>query len=193
MCSGILANVTSFIAMVLIASSYFFNRKNKYLFFQVAGILFLVLSYLFSFEYVAMLGVSVALVRTLVFFVYEQKEKQAPFVWSVMFCFATFVAYIVCVKLNDGKTNRLDTLYVVALCLYAFVFRIKNIKTVRLMCLLPTTMCVIYNIFIGAPVFSALSYLFELLANIVSIAVYYYATNIKISDEHKNYRNSKEK
>ncbi len=189
MYSEILANATSFIAMVLIASGYFFNRKSLYLFFQSAGISFLVLSYFFSLEYFAMLGVSVALIRTLVFYAYERKQKNAPYVWSFAFCSVTVVLYIACLKINGGTFCRLDAVYLFALCGYAFVFRIRNVKTVRFLCLFPTAICVVYNTFIDAPVFSVLSYIFELSANVISIILYYYATNIKITEIPRRNKN----
>ena len=147
-----LAFIVSFIAMVLIAASYFFKKKEKYLLFQLLGIVFLMLSYFFTGEFFAMIGLGIAIMRTLVFFLYEKKEKTAPL-------------------LRTAKPA--DIIYLSALFGYAFVFRIRNIKTVRFAVLIPTTLSIVYNVVIEAVPFVIISYAFELGANIVSIFKYH--------------------
>ena len=60
----------SFVAMALIVSSYFYRKKVYFLLFQALGTVFLVLSYLFSAEYFAMIGLSVGLCRTVTYFMF---------------------------------------------------------------------------------------------------------------------------
>lgn len=56
----ILAWIASFFAMALVIISYFVRKKEKYLLFQLLGILLLIASYFFSLDWLAVLGLSVA-------------------------------------------------------------------------------------------------------------------------------------
>lgn len=168
-----LAFIVSFIAMVLIAASYFFKKKEKYLLFQLLGIVFLMLSYFFTGEYFAMIGLGIAIMRTLVFFLYEKKEKIAPISLAFLFSALSVLAYFI-VNFGILRTAKpADIIYLLALFGYAFVFRIRNIKTVRFAVLIPTTLSIVYNVAIEAVPFVIISYAFELGANIVSIFKYH--------------------
>lgn len=168
-----LAFIVSFIAMVLIAASYFFKKKEKYLLFQLLGIVFLMLSYFFTGEYFAMIGLGIAIMRTLVFFLYEKKEKTAPISLAFLFSALSVLAYFI-VNFGILRTAKpADIIYLSALFGYAFVFRIRNIKTVRFAVLIPTTLSIVYNVVIEAVPFVIISYAFELGANIVSIFKYH--------------------
>lgn len=168
-----LAFIVSFIAMVLIAASYFFKEKEKYLLFQLIGIVFLMLSYFFTGAFFAMIGLGIAIMRTLVFFLYEKKGKTAPLWIAFLFCGLSALAYFIVNFgiLQTAKPN--DIIYLLALFGYAFVFRIRNIKIVRFTVLIPTVLSIVYNVAIGAVPFVIISYTFELGANIVSIFKYH--------------------
>ena len=49
------------------------------------SLIFLVISYFFTVQFFAMIGLAVGLFRTVTFFVYENKNKQAPIAWSFLF------------------------------------------------------------------------------------------------------------
>ncbi|MBE7068431.1 MAG: hypothetical protein E7381_03920, partial [Clostridiales bacterium] len=53
--------------------------------FQSAGIVFLTVSYLFNEAFFAMLGLLLALTRTLVYYSYERKEKVVPLWLGIAF------------------------------------------------------------------------------------------------------------
>lgn len=159
--------------MVLIASSYFFKEKRLYLLLQSLGIVFLILSYLCVGEFFAMIGLSVGLARTLVFFGYEKRDKNAPIELSFLFAFLTLASYFT-VNFGVLKTAKpLDILYLIALIGYAFLFRIRNLKLLRFTIVIPTALSVVYTICSGAVPFVILSYSFELGANILSIFKYH--------------------
>lgn len=168
-----LAFIVSFIAMVLVASSYFFKQKKLYLAFQASGIVFLILSYLFTGEYFAMIGLSIGLARTLLFFDYERRNKSAPIGLAFFFAGVTLAAYFIVDFGILGRAKPLDILYLSALVLYAFVFRMRDLKRLRFAVLAPTSLSVLYNILSGAVPFVIVSYSFELGANIVSIFKYH--------------------
>ena len=160
---------SSLIALGLIVSSYFVSKKILYLIMQGLGIVFLVLSYFFVEEFFAMISLSIGLGRTIVYFIYERKNKKAPVMLAYILSILTIASYFI-VNLWILKTAKpLDIIYLVSLCGYAFTFRIRNLKTMMYVVLIPTSLAVIYNLAILAPIFSILSYSFELIANIVAI------------------------
>lgn len=161
--------VVSFIAMSLIVASYFFKERVWFLLFQALGIVFLILSYFFDGEYFAMVGLTIGLARTLVYFLYERKQKLASVPVAVLFCMLTLAAYGVINLWILGDPKPVDIVNLVALCSYAVLFRIKNVKLMRYLILIPTALSVLYNILCGAAVFVVVSYSFEIAANIYAI------------------------
>lgn len=168
-----LALITSFIAVGLVVTAYFQKKRSLYLLFQSLNLFCLVLSYLFSGEFFAMVGLSVSLLRTLTFFVYEEKQKDAPLILAFVFASLTVAAYFI-VNLWVLKTAKpLDILCLIALVMYSFIFKIKSLKTVRFCMLLPLSISIVYNIFSAATIFVVLSYSIELFADILSICKYH--------------------
>lgn len=176
-----LAFITSLIAMLLIMASYFFKKKELYLLFQAAGMVFLIANYFFTLQFVAMLGLVVGLFRALVFFFYERKDKLAPIAWAFLFSALSIAAYFIAKELEgDNKPNNefewKGMILVVSLALYAFIFRIRDLRLMRFTVLAPTSLALLYNILIRATQsspFAILTYAFELGANIVSILKYH--------------------
>lgn len=167
-----IALYASFIAMLLIVSSYFYRKKSLYLLFQAVGMTFLMASYLFDKEYFAMIGLGVGLFRALTFYVYEKRDKLAPVFWSFLCALLTVACYFL-VNIGVQKTAKpLDILYLCSLILYAFVFRIRDMKKMRLAVLAPTGLAVLYNALIKSSPFVVISYAFEAAANLVAILKY---------------------
>ncbi len=164
-----LSMIASFIALGLIVSSYFVRKKIFYLMLQGIGIIFLVLSYLFIEEFFAMISLSIGLGRTITFFLYEKKDKKAPIWLACLFSGLTIVSYFIVNLWILGTAKSIDIIYLISLCLYAFTFRIRDLKIMRYAVVAPNSLAVIYNIAISAPIFTVLSYAFELTANIVAI------------------------
>jgi len=168
-----LALITSFLSMAFIVVAYFVRKKVYYLLLELLCIVFLVISYFFTAQFFAMIGLAVGLFRTVTFFIYEQKEKRAPIIWSFIFSALTIASYFI-VNLWILKTAQLlDLLCLVALIMYAFIFRIRNLKIVRFTMIVPTVLSILFNVLTHAALFATLSYVFELLANIVSIFKYH--------------------
>ncbi len=159
----------SFVAMALIVYSYFFEKKLYFLTFQALGTLFLVLSYFFSGNFFAMVGLFVGLFRTVSYFLFERKGKQPP-VWLALFvCALTLFAYFI-VNFGVMKTAKpVDVIYLSSLILYALVFRMQNVRRMRYLVVLPTALGLLYNLLVFAPFFSTLSYAFEMGAGVYAI------------------------
>ena len=173
MYNPILALIASFIAMSLIVVSYFVRKKERYLLFQMLGIIFLVISYFFTTQFFAMVGLGIAILRVLTYFLYERKQKTAPIYWAFVYSILTIAGYFVVNICILGTALYIDILLIIASCGYNFVFRIRSLKAVRFLSLIPTILSILYNTASGAAFFVSLSYIFELTADIVSIFRYH--------------------
>lgn len=169
----VLALIASFIAMVFVVFAYFVKKKERYLLFQLLCIVFLILSYFFNAQFFAMVGLTIGLMRTTTFFLYEKKGDRASIKWSFLFSALTLASYCI-INLGILKDAKpLDILCLASLSMYAFIFRIRNLKTVRFLMIIPTVLSILFNILTFAPIFATLSYSFELGANVVSIFKYH--------------------
>lgn len=57
--------------------------------------------------------------------------------------------------------------------MYAFIFRIRDLKIVRFTMSIPTVLSILFNVLTSAAIFTTLTYLFELIANCISIFKYH--------------------
>lgn len=163
------ALVVSFIAMLLIAFSYFMKDKSGFLLFQVIGMVFLMASYLFGGAYFAMIGLGIGLARSVTFYVYEKKDKTPSILWPILFSVLSVVAYVVINLIILKDTKGFDVIYLLSLILYAFVFYIRDLGKMLYFSTIPTALAVLYNVVSRAAVFAVISYTFELGANLVAI------------------------
>ncbi len=173
----ILALIASFIAMSFVVSSYFVKKKSLYLIFQASCILFLMVSYFFTVQFFAVIGLAIALARALIFFAYEKRDKVAPLWLAFAISFVTLACYFI---VNFGivkSAQPYDVLCLLSLVLYAFIFRIRDLKTVRFLMLAPTILSLLFNTLTHAALFASLTYVFELTANVVSIFRYHILGN----------------
>ena len=178
--------------MAFAVASYFVKKKSLYLFFQSLCIVFLIVSYFFTVQFFAMVGLSIGLMRTITYFLFEKKNAVAP-LWIPLVISAVTLASYVIVNFWILKTANLwDILCLLALLFYAFIFRIRNLKTVRYTMLVPLTLSVLYNLVTGAAVFATLSYGFELCANMVSIWKYHIYPELKKTPAGEEKQNSEE-
>ena len=163
-----LSLILSFIGLALVISAYFVKEKRIYLFFQSSCMLFMVVSYLFVCEYFAMVALLVSLSRTITYYLFENADKRAPVWLAFVFSAMTLSVYFIVNIGILGDAKPIDIVCLATQCLYTFVLRIRNLKTVRYLVCIPTVLGVIYNLAINSP-FSVLIYAFEFGANIVAM------------------------
>lgn len=167
-----IALLISFIAMLMYGSSYFFKKKSTYLMLQGFGGLSLVFSYLFMGEYFAMISLFLGLSRTITYFLFEKNDKSIPAWIVVANCAALFLNYLIVNVFILKTANLVDIILVISFCLYAIVFSFRNLQRVRYTITIPLALTVLYNILINAPIFTVISYSFELAVAIVTIIYY---------------------
>lgn len=162
--------IMSTIALVLYCTSYFFDNKKKYLIFQLTGNVFLSFSYLFMGAYFTMVSVAIGIGRGLICYTYEKNNKKVPLYIIVGLCFVTVLSYIVInYIILSGASSPWDILYMVASCMYAVTFAMRNIKLMRYVILIPHMSAVSYNLLVNAPISSAISYGIEFIITVVAI------------------------
>ena len=172
-------------AMCCIIVSYFGKAKTHFMLFQMLAFCGYSLSYLFIEQFFAMASVLLAVVRVAVFFLYEKKDKAVPMWLQTLFAVATLICYIVINPIILKQTRAIDILLVVSNILYTYCFGLRNIKAVRYFMLAPTSLTILYNIFLPATLFVILSYGFELLSDVLSIFKYYVFGKEKAPNEAK--------
>ena len=162
----------SLIGLALIVISYFTKNKGFYLLFQFVGIVFLGLSFLFVENYFTAITTTVGLARTLTVCIYERHDKSAPISMAILFSVLTVAMYFIINWWVLGDTKPLDIINVCSLCLYAFAFRIRNLRIMRYVVIIPILLAVSYNILVASPIFTLLAYISELTANLIAILRY---------------------
>ncbi len=164
-----LSQAAGLITLLMMIISYLFKNKSSFLLCQTIGLAFMFFSYMFENEYFAMVALTVSLSRTVVFYVYEKHDKSASIALSILFSVLIICSYVTvnCVMLKTTKT--IDLLYLIAQIMYAFIFRIRNIKLVRYTVIIPHVFAITYNVILEGMLFVAISYFLELLADIFSI------------------------
>ncbi len=169
----LLADIASYLAMLLVVCSYFTKKKERFLLFQSLCIVFLIVSYFFNVQFFAMVGLAIGLARALVFFAYEKRGRLAPFYWPFLLAGMTLASYFIVNYAILQAADPLDILCLAGLVCYAFIFRIRNLTLVRFLMLVPTVLSILFNILTDAAPGASLTYVFELGANIVSIFKYH--------------------
>lgn len=160
----------STIALILYCGSYFFNNKKKYLILQLSGNVFLSVSYFFMGAYFTMVSVAIGIIRGLVCYTYEKNDKKVPLFMIIGLCFLTVLSYIIInYVVLSGSSSPWDILYMIASCMYAIAFTIRNIKLMRYVMLIPHTSAILYNLLVKAPISSVISYGIEFVITVVAI------------------------
>ena len=182
-----LALAAGFVAMLLVGASYFFPKKNQYLFFQASGIVFLILSYLFDEEYFAMIGLGVALARTITYFALENKDVDTPVWLGLLFSLLTIAAYVV-VNLCILKTAKpIDIICLLSLVGFAMILCIRDLEKVRLLVLIPIALSILYNALSGAAAFITISYSFEFMMSVLAIFKYQIIDKKQTENDHEKH------
>jgi len=177
-------------AMIFVIISYFVRKKSLYLLFQALCIVCLISSYFFNVQFFAMIGLGIGLCRALIFFAFEKRDKDAPIWLAWVVSIATVVSYYIVNFVVLKQAQVWDVLCMLALVMYAFIFRLRDLKTVRFTMLAPTALTIVFNIATHATLFVTLSYVFELGANLISIYKYHIRKDV-VTSVNKNEKEKK--
>jgi hypothetical protein len=78
------------VSIFLVLAGYFVNTKKKQLSLGILANIAIAISFFFLGTYAAFLGIIIATIRTIIFFVYELKLKQVP-VWLIGIIFLVLI------------------------------------------------------------------------------------------------------
>ena len=165
----VLSYIMSIVALCLYSCSYFFNSKKIYLILQLTGNVFLSFSYLFIGEYFTMVSVAIGIARGWLCYTYEKKDKNVPVYVIIGLCSVTVLSYFLINHIILSQSSAWAFLYLIASCMYAVTFSIRNIRVMRYVTLIPHSCAIAYNLLSKAPLSSALSYAIELAVTVVAI------------------------
>lgn len=167
-----LSFLMSAVALALYSFSYFFNNKKQYLILQLTGNVFLSFSYLLIGSYFTMVSVMIGIARGLLCYIYEKNDKRVPVYVILGLCLVTVSSYIIINYVVLSQASVWDFVYLLASCMYAVTFAMRNIRVMRYVILIPHSCAIAYNLLIHAPVTSAISYGIELIITVVAIIKY---------------------
>jgi len=179
------AFVISVLVMLVMCASYFFKKKKIYLAMQGVGITLLMIAYLLQGHYFAMVGLAIGLLRSIVYLLYEWKNKKTPLWWAIAFTVVGVMCYGVINLWILKDTNYFDVIYLLGLAAYAFVFRIRNLVLMRYLVTLPIVLSILYNALAEVGIFVVISYSFELCANVAAIIKHHYFDKNKAKQKVK--------
>lgn len=164
------STVIGFVAMLFAMSSYFVKKKSIFLIAQAGAILSLAFSCLFIEQYYAVVSYGLGLTRVGVFYAFERADKSVP-KWLIALFVGLYLAFYFIVNVAIlNQFNKLDILLVIANVFFTVAFSIRNLTLLRYIFLIPLAISVVYFFMLpGGSLFVIISYMFELLANVVAI------------------------
>lgn len=143
----IISQVIGLGAIVLVLIGYMVNTKKKQLILSILANILIILSFLFLGAYTASLGIVVATIRTIIFFIYELKFKEVPN-WIIS---SVFLLLIFSTAINNIETiNPIDLIPMISLMLFTLGFRIRKLVYMRLFFIIPLIMFLVYDLIIFA-------------------------------------------
>lgn len=163
----IISQVIGFIALILVMSSYFVGTKKKQLTITIVSNLLVAVSFGFLGTYTACIGMVIATLRIIIFFVYELKLKEVPeWMMGLIFLVLVFNSAIFI------PFPIMDLLPMISLMLYTLGLRIKKLIYMRIFFILPSIIFLIYDISVFAYT-DALLKVLELIAITVSVSRFF--------------------
>ena len=140
----IISQVIGLIAICVDITSYLVKTKKKQLICIIISNIFISASFLFLGTYAACIGIVIATIRTIIFFLYELKLKQVP-VWVISIIFMVLIAN------SAVLMNSLwDLLPMFSLMLFTLSFRVRKVVYMRLCFIIPMLMFFAYDLYIYA-------------------------------------------
>lgn len=176
----LLAQIFGIIALILVAISYFINKKSTFLIFQVIADFFYALAYLVVDAWSAGVITLISLVRCIYLYIADKKnfKNNVPFLMI-------FVALFAVTTIFFWKTS-FDFIPLITSTLFTFGYEIKNMQVMRYVLLIPNALLVIYNILITTYASAVLDFM-EIVAILAAIIKFY--LNNKKNRETKIFSN----
>lgn len=162
----ILAQIFGGIALILVVISYFLMNKEHFLFIQIIANVFYGLSFIVNDALVAGLNTFISILRVLVLYLYERKDKTPPIYLILIFSACYITIGVIFFK------SYYDIIVIITPILFTIAMWVKKMQLVRYLMLLPNAILVFYAI-LNQVYTTALLDLIEVIAIIVALITYY--------------------
>ena len=161
-----MAQVMGGIALILIIISYFFVDKRNFFVFNIIANIFYAFSFIFCSVLVAGINTLISIVRIIILYYYEKKQKPSPVYLIFIFIICYLTVGIIFFK------DYYDVIVIITPILFAISMSMKNMQAIRYMSLLPNALLILYAI-VNQVYTSALLNLLEFIAIIITILKFY--------------------
>lgn len=176
----ILAQILGIIGIISLSISMQYNKKKQILVFKIAANTFYGLQYLCLNAMPAMLMSIVSLVRCVIFFAFENKNKKVP-IYVLLIILALII--VTPIFLNYGVMGFFP---LIGTLIYTIGTWQKNLNVFRIITLITACIWIGYNVFVGA-YSSLIGNVFEVITSLIAI----YRFNL--NDDKKKKRGKKSK
>lgn len=165
-----LSQAFGLIALILVCISYQFNNKAKFLAFQIIANTFYASSFLALNVLVGGTNTIISLLRVMVLFLFERKDKSPPVYMYIIFFFLYIGSGILCWQ------SPLDMIAIISFEIFNIAMFIRKIHLTRILMVFPNIMISTYN-------FLLMTYTNALL-DLIEITVLVYAI-VKFSNKNQ--------
>lgn len=167
-----LSLIFSFCGMASAASSYLLKKKWQYLIAQGGSILLIAVSNLCLALYYACISSLVSVVRIVVYYYLERRDKEANFYIKTLFAGLVVLSYVITNVIILKNYIWQDVMLMLINCSFVYIAGIRNLKVLRYCMLLPVALAVLYCVLMNAAIFTTCSYAIEFIANVIAIIIY---------------------
>ena len=162
----IMAQVMGGIALILIIISYFFVDIRNFFVFNIIANIFYAFSFIFCIVLVAGINTLISIVRIIILYYYEKKQKPSPVYLIFIFIICYLTVGIIFFK------DYYDVIVIITPILFTISMSMKNMQAIRYMSLLPNALLILYAI-ANQVYTSALLDLLEFVAIIIALLKFY--------------------
>ncbi len=150
------------IALILIFISYFFNKKEIFLFVQIFANFFYALSFIFVNALVGGLNTLISIIRILILYFYIKKGKDPPIIFIPLFAIIYIIIGVIFIK------DYYDIITIITPILFTIAMWMKNMQITRYYLIIPNLLLIIYSIINTAYTSAILSFV-EILILVIAI------------------------
>ncbi len=163
----ILSQIMGAIALLLMIISYFDKNKIRFFFIQLIANIFYGLSFIFSNAMVAGINSLISIVRVLLLYIYNRKDKKPPLIFILIFSIIYITVGIIFIK------DYYDIITIITPILFTVAMWMKDMQIIRYFLIIPNTLLIFYSL-INQVYTSALLSLLEVIILIIAIIKYKY-------------------
>lgn len=162
----IFAQVSGAIALILVAISYFFKNKDKFLLLQIVANIFYGASFIFNNALIFGINSLISIIRVCIIYFFEKNNKEIPVYLPMFFSVVYILVGIIFYE------NLIDIIGIITPIIFTIAMCKKNMQHVRILMLIPNILLVI-SALIYKVYTTALLDLIEVIVIIVAILHFY--------------------